>query len=233
MNARAERFEGGEAIVCLPLGRTSAYVVRGGAPILVDSGMPGQHGILCRHLRQLGLEREDIALVVVTHAHVDHTGGLAWMCRSTGTPVACHREAAAALREGQNATLRPRTQLGRILTPVLRHGPRPPRIEPDLIVDHEISLEPYGTVGSLIPTAGHTRGCLSVQVGSDAVVGDLLMGRSVGPRRPTAPFFLEDAAAWEDSLRRLLTRGVERFHTAHGGCFDADAVASLLRDLKS
>ncbi|MCX6093639.1 MAG: MBL fold metallo-hydrolase [Candidatus Bipolaricaulota bacterium] len=165
-------------------------------------------------------------------SHVDHTGGLPWICCATRAPVACHRDTAAPLRAGLNAALRPRTCLGRVIAPVLRHGPRPPRVEPELIVDHEISLEPYGTTGSLVPTAGHTRGCLSVQVGHDAVVGDLLMGRSIGLRRPTAPFFLEDAVAWEASLRLLLTRGVERFHTAHGGCFGADAVASLLKNVE-
>jgi len=105
-------------------------------------------------------------------------------------------------------------------------------VEPDLVVDHEISLEPYGTAGFLVPTPGHTRGCLSVQVRHGAVVGDLLMARSIGPRRPIAPFFLEDAASWEDSLRLLLARGVERFHTAHGGCFGATEVASLLKNVK-
>jgi len=232
VDARRESLDHGESVVRLPLGRTSAYLVRGPAPILVDAGMPGQHEALCRHLRHLGLDRADIALVVVTHAHVDHTGGLPWVCRATTAPVACHRDAAAALRAGLNAALRPRTRLGWAILPILRRGPRPPCVEPDLVVDHEISLEPYGTAGFLVPTPGHTRGCLSVQVRHDAVVGDLLMARSIGPRRPIAPFFLEDAASWEDSLRLLLARGVERFHTAHGGCFGATEVASLLKNVK-
>ena len=193
--------------------------------------MPGQQGALCRHLRQLGLDRADIALIVLTHAHVDHSGGLSWICRATSAPVACHRDAAAPLRAGLNAALRPRTRLGWAVLPILRQGPRPPCVEPDLVVDHEISLLPYGTAGFLIPPPGHTRGGLSVLVGHDAVVGDLLMARSMGPRRPVAPFFLEDVVLWEESLRLLLSRGIERFHTAHGGCFGADAVTSLLKNV--
>lgn len=217
------------AIARLPLGRTSAFLVRGAAPILVDAGMPGQHAALLRRLRRLGLDRADIALVVVTHAHVDHTGGLPWVRLAARAPIVCHRETAAALRQGQSAALQPRTRLGLALVPLLRHGPRPPCVEPDLAIDHEISLEPYGAAGFLLPTPGHTRGCLSLQVGQDAIVGDLLM-RRFGRHRPAVPFFLEDRVGWQDSVRLLLSRGVERFHTTHGGCFDAESVAALLHD---
>ena len=80
----------------------------------------------------------------------------------------------------------------------------------------------------LLTTPGHTRGCLSVLVGDQAIVGDLVSGRLGRPLVPSVPLLLEDRDAWAKSVRLLLDRGARRFHPAHGGPFDADHVAELL-----
>lgn len=43
---------------------------------LVDTGYPGYAGLLHGSIAQLGLSLHDLVAVLVTHAHVDHVGGL-------------------------------------------------------------------------------------------------------------------------------------------------------------
>jgi glyoxylase-like metal-dependent hydrolase (beta-lactamase superfamily II) len=91
-----------------------------------------------------------------------------------------------------------------------------------------MTLAPFGIDGLVLPTPGHTRGCLSVLVGEDAIVGDLVTGKIGRSRVPSMPMLLEDRDAWTQSVRNVLAYGVRRFHPAHGGPFDAERVAALL-----
>ncbi len=124
--------------------------------------------------------------------------------------------------------MKPRTVLSRVLLPLLSHVAGYPAVEGDVAVLESMTLAPYGIPGVLLPTPGHTLGCLSAVVGEDAIVGDLVSGRFGQANVPTAPRFLEDSDAWASSVRRLLDLGVRRFHAAHGGSFDAERVAALL-----
>jgi N-acyl homoserine lactone hydrolase len=44
--------------------------------ILIDTGSPQNMGELKKDLRKLGLNPEDIDIVILTHNHWDHTGGI-------------------------------------------------------------------------------------------------------------------------------------------------------------
>lgn len=54
---------------------------------LVDTGYPGDVDALERSIRDLGRRPEDVRAVLVTHAHVDHVGGLRHLHERYGTPV--------------------------------------------------------------------------------------------------------------------------------------------------
>jgi hydroxyacylglutathione hydrolase len=215
-------------ITRIPLGATSAYVLRGPVPILVDTGMVGQQAILRLRLRHIGIEIADLALIVVTHAHSDHAGCLAWLRGSTDAAIACSRETMDDLKLGRSARMKPRTMTGRAVLPLLSRVAKYPAIQGDVAVGDLMTLAPYGIDGILLPTPGHTRGCLSVLVGEEAIVGDLVSGRIGRPRVASMPMLLEDRDAWAASVRKLLDRGVRRFHPAHGGPFDAEDVERLL-----
>ncbi len=215
-------------ITRIELRATSAYLIRGPAPLLVDSGMVGQQALLRFQLRRAGVDPKDLALVILTHAHADHAGGLAWLRASTDAAIACSEEASACLERGASACLKPRALAARALLPLLRKVATYPAIRCDVAIREPMTLAPYGIDGAIVPTPGHTRGCLSVVLGEDAIVGDLVSGRPGRSHTPSLPMMLEDREAWAASVREVLNRGVKRFHPAHGGPFDADRVAELL-----
>ena len=59
---------------------------------LVDAGRSeSPEESIYPYIRRLGREPSEISLVVLTHAHWDHCGGLARIVRDTGCDVAVHR----------------------------------------------------------------------------------------------------------------------------------------------
>lgn len=58
---------------------------------LVDGGYPGDASQVVESIRSIGNRIEDLRAVLVTHAHVDHIGGLPELRRQTSVPVFAHR----------------------------------------------------------------------------------------------------------------------------------------------
>ena len=61
-----------------------------GAVTLVDTGYPGDRGLLESALRATGHSLADVEAVVLTHGHVDHLGSAEWLRRQHGVPVQAH-----------------------------------------------------------------------------------------------------------------------------------------------
>ena len=65
--------------------------------VLVDTGFPHTYASLAARLEETGAPD----LIVLTHIHPDHTGGLAELRRVSAAPVAMHPVDAQLLREGR------------------------------------------------------------------------------------------------------------------------------------
>lgn len=71
----------------------NVYVVeQEGRLLVVDTGLPATWQVLGEALRRLGHRPSDVAAVVLTHAHFDHTGSAARMQARLGVPIWLHEE---------------------------------------------------------------------------------------------------------------------------------------------
>jgi metallo-beta-lactamase class B len=52
--------------------------------ILIDGAMPGTEGTIEASIEKLGFKTEDIRILLITHAHIDHVGTLAQFKKKTG-----------------------------------------------------------------------------------------------------------------------------------------------------
>ena len=187
------------------LGMVKVFILTGSRPVLVDTGTAGNARRTLAGLEREGFRPEAIGLVLITHTHADHYGSLAELKKIVPAPVAVHRFDADSLRADAG-------------------------VEPDILVDDELDLHPYGVAGKLIWTPGHSRGSVSVMLESgEAVVGDLVLPRFMAFGPPAIAFW---SASREDSLasiRRVLDLKPSTILTSHGGPYRTEALARLVR----
>lgn len=99
-------------------GLASVLVTSDQGHILIDGDLPESAPLIRRHVEQLGFKLKDIKLIVNSHAHFDHAGGIAELQKLTGARVAASPWAKATLDSGhsdkqdpQFATILPMTPL--------------------------------------------------------------------------------------------------------------------------
>ena len=68
--------------------------------VLIDAGLPESAAPIMANVRTAGFRVEDIRLIVNSHVHYDHAGGIAAVQRVSGARVAASPSSAAVLRTG-------------------------------------------------------------------------------------------------------------------------------------
>jgi len=207
------------------LGSATAYLVKGQKGcILVDAGSKGKEQMFFDCLRRLGISQGELQLIVVTHVHYDHVGGLALIKKRCQCPVAVHTNEAALLREARIAIPPSTNTVGRMLSFLGRKLISTDRnfapVEPDILISNEFLLDDFGIDGSVLFTPGHTRGSVSVLLRSgEAFVGDLV---SSFPFQSVFPMYAEEPEQVCESWKKILDFGSKMIFPSHGSSFVAE-----------
>jgi hydroxyacylglutathione hydrolase len=140
--------------------------------VVVDSGVRWS----CRRLvRQLA--GRQVTAHALTHAHFDHAGCSAWLCRTLGVPLWCGAGDAAAIASGRVDTHGSPlvNRLQRTLAPVTAHPVSRALREGDVVAGFEVLEVP-----------GHSPGALAFWRQRDRVLvcGDVLANFGLHPTRP-------------------------------------------------
>jgi metallo-beta-lactamase class B len=97
-------------------GLSSVLIASKEALILLDAALPQSAPLIAANIRKLGFRVEDIRLIVNTHTHYDHAGGIAALQRASGATVAASPGSARALEQGEPAQEDPLYAFGRTIT---------------------------------------------------------------------------------------------------------------------
>jgi len=81
-------------------GLSSFLVTSESGHILLDGGLPQSAEEIDRHIRRLGFRTEDVRLIVNSHTHFDHAGGIHALQHASKATVAASPSGARALRQG-------------------------------------------------------------------------------------------------------------------------------------
>lgn len=129
--------------------RLAAYLIATPAGhILLDGGMPSSAGDFEASIRKLGFKPEDIRLLLITHAHIDHAGTTAHFKKLSGATVAVMDRDFEHLKSGGKTD------------PV--YGTQPPFYFPPVAAERVLQDGDTASLGTIRMTArlgaGHTQG---------------------------------------------------------------------------
>jgi glyoxylase-like metal-dependent hydrolase (beta-lactamase superfamily II) len=178
--------------------------------VLVDTGLPNTQGALTEAIDAIGGPAPE--LVVLTHAHLDHVGGLGAFA---GTKVAAHTEEADLLAQGETSRgLVPADHCPPDLREQIKHKPRIDPVDVDVRLSDGDAVPGFPSL-KVVHTPGHSAGHISLlwdHAGGVLIVGDAAanFGQIILP--PVA----EDFELTERSLRRLAELDFESAAFGHG-----------------
>ncbi|MGY4965995.1 MBL fold metallo-hydrolase [Streptomyces sp. 900105245] len=202
----------------------NAYLLLGRRPVIVDAGTPGSGRKILDQITAHGVDPADVALIVITHGHIDHFGSAAELHRLTGAPVAGHMADLGPYRSGRaREPYLPTGPMGRLMARNRKLRVRAEPVDPAVLIRGETGLEDYGLAARIMPTPGHTAGSVSVLTDDgDLVAGDLIAGSFMGlvPGRPANPPFHDDPRQNLASLHEMLALDPISLHVGHGTPLD-------------
>ena len=189
----------------------SAILITGNAGhILIDAGTEKGADLVAQNIRQLGFNPADVRILLHSHEHFDHVGGIARLQQLSGAELYASRDAAAVFELGLPGTGDPQAGM---------HPPMRPARVGRVIGDGEMVR-----LGSLqltaVATPGHTPGALSWHWGScdGGICRRMVYADSLSPisrddyRFGDRPDYV---AAYRAGLARLAGLGCDILLTPH------------------
>ncbi|HEY2972445.1 MAG TPA: subclass B3 metallo-beta-lactamase [Pyrinomonadaceae bacterium] len=200
---------------------TSFLIVTPAGHILLDGGFAETAPQIKQNIARLGFRLQDVKILLNSHAHFDHAGGLASLKEMTGARLMASEADAALLANGGQGDF----HFGNRLS----YSP----VNADRILHDRDRVELGGVSMTAYLTPGHTKGCTTwtmkvkegrkkydvVFVGSTTVPGYKLVGNSLYPT------IADDYAR---TFRVLKGLPCDVFLASHGSFYSMQEKAELL-----
>lgn len=179
--------------------------------VLIDGAMPTSGGPILASIQKLGFKPTDVKVILNTHAHFDHSGGLAELKKATGAKLAAAQGDVSALESGK--------YIGS--EDVAAFDTPPVRVDRVLKDGEKVTVGPITLTANVTP--GHTRGCTTwtfplkvdgqmrqaLLYCSTSVAANRLVSKEKGPQYPGI------VADYEKSFARLKTMKADVFLAPH------------------
>ena len=192
------------------------YLVDGGTEsALIDTGAGRSASMIIDNIRAIGVELSSLKYIVVTHGHIDHIGGLAFLKEQLQAQVIAHQLELPAIEEGLPH-----------LTAASRYGVKYEKVKVDQVLQGEAEKIKVGQLELVcLHTPGHTVGGISpyIDIGGKRV----LFGQDI--HGPFNEKWGSDLNQWELSMQKLIELKADILCEGHFGIYSpASAVRKYI-----
>jgi metallo-beta-lactamase class B len=199
-----------------PANITSLLVATPAGLVLIDGGLEESAPVIAANVRKLGFRVEDVRVLLSTHAHTDHAGGLARLKALSGGRLYAGAADADLLARGGRADF----AFGDTL-------PFPP-VTADVAVHDGDDVVVGGVRFRAVATPGHTKGCTTWAFSIDdggAARQVVMIGGTTAPgyrlvNNTAYPSIVSD---FETTFTRLRSLRADIVFEGHGFAFDLEA----------
>ena len=197
------------------IGAKITVLLSGDNVLVIDTGTRGSLNRIKTAFSSLGIDRNQVSLIVLTHHHPDHSGGVSELSKYTDAPIAAHRLDAGIIQGIQDKPdVHTNLWLAAITRPFLSLL-YSDNSKIDFYLEDRQEL-PFEEKVEVIHVPGHTPGsiCLFVPKQKVMIVGDALEFRS-GKLLHASKSFTADIPKAADSLKKLLDYDFETLCFSH------------------
>lgn len=183
----------------------SIYLLDLGELVLIDTGAGMSVDTIIHNIKKLGLDPGKLSTVILTHCHIDHTGGAYEFRKRFGTRIIIHNLDATAVETGDV-----------VLTGASWYGVSfaPLPVDVRLVKDEEFLY--FGTQKVIcLHTPGHTPGSLSLYLDKDDK--RILFGQDI--HGPFLTEFGANMSHWQKSMELLLALNADILCEGHFGIY--------------
>jgi hydroxyacylglutathione hydrolase len=222
-------------IPILPFKMLQSHIIRDTKTIIVDTGNPGSVPKILAAMEKHHIPLDNVAMILVTHSHLDHSGSAAALQKVLKVPIAMHPLEKEYVENGLRLKLTPKDFFGQLFlkTPLIKKDVE--KFKVDITLEGGEDLNPYGVNGRVIFTPGHTPGSISVllangeMIAGDVVSGGILLGGMINSDIPTWPIFHSDTLTSLQTLTRIVSLSPKKLHVGHGGPLNMKAIQNFIR----
>ncbi len=170
-----------------------SYLITGDTPVLIDSGVKNSEEIIFDYMEEIGLDPEDLTLLILTHSHPDHIGSASSIKRKTYCEVAAHSGEKEWIEDiDLQFKERPVPNFHSLV-----EGP----LDVDIILEDGDEFELDGKLNlKVIHTPGHSKGSISLFIREEKI---LISGDAI-PIKGDLPIY-EDYSKSIESINTLKT----------------------------
>ena len=184
---------------------------------LIDAGLPGNHKKILNYISGLGHTPSDLKRIIITHADIDHIGGLSALKKASGAQIFTSKIEAEAIAERKpSRQIQSSRTLRRVLMGIMLYFMQPREVQADVILSEGQILPVLGGL-RVVETPGHTPGHISLFSPSTGILftGDSIVTREGELVRSVKANTWDEAKA-DESARKQAALGAQIVCPGHG-----------------